>query len=173
MLLRKTRKANTLPQPVALYCEPHRLDRRAFLRHSGLSAGGLALLASSSSVRRAAGEPSAAPAPGTVTRKNVCTHCSVGCTVMAEVQNGIRVRQQPAWESPINRGTHCAKAAVIREIVQSDRRLKYPLKLAGGQRTRISWDQAIAQTNSYNDLRDAKTMIIMGGNPAEAHRGIM
>jgi hypothetical protein len=26
------------------------------------------------------------------------------------------------------------------------------------------WDQAIAQTNSYNDLRDAKTMIIMGGN---------
>jgi anaerobic selenocysteine-containing dehydrogenase len=31
------------------------------------------------------------------------------------------------------------------------------------------WDQAIAQTNSYNDLRDAKTMIIMGGNPTEAH----
>jgi hypothetical protein len=26
-----------------------------------------------------------------------------------------------------------------------------------------------AQTNSYNDLRNAKTMIIMGGNPAEAH----
>jgi hypothetical protein len=46
------------------------LDRRAFLRHSGLSAGGLALLASMklSSVRRAAGEPSAAPAPGTVTK---------------------------------------------------------------------------------------------------------
>ena len=26
-----------------------------------------------------------------------------------------------------------------------------------------------AQTNSYNDLRNAKTMIVMGGNPAEAH----
>jgi formate dehydrogenase major subunit len=26
-----------------------------------------------------------------------------------------------------------------------------------------------AQTNSYNDLRNSKTMIIMGGNPAEAH----
>src|SRR4029078_8441522 len=24
-------------------------------------------------------------------------------------------------------------------------------------------------TNSYNDIRNAKTMIIMGGNPAEAH----
>jgi len=26
-----------------------------------------------------------------------------------------------------------------------------------------------AQTNSYNDLRNSKTMIILGGNPAEAH----
>ncbi len=26
-----------------------------------------------------------------------------------------------------------------------------------------------AQTNSYNDIRNAKTMIILGGNPAEAH----
>lgn len=26
-----------------------------------------------------------------------------------------------------------------------------------------------AQTNSSNDIRHAKTMIIMGGNPAEAH----
>ena len=26
-----------------------------------------------------------------------------------------------------------------------------------------------AQTNSYNDIRNAKTAIIMGGNPAEAH----
>ena len=147
MLFRKTRKANALPQPVGLHCEPHRLDRRAFLRHSGLSAGGLALLGSMKlgSVRRAAGEPGAAPAPGTVIRKNVCTHCSVGCTVIAEVQNGIWIRQQPAWESPINRGTHCAKGAAIREVVQSDRRLKYPLKLAGGQRTRVSWDQAIAE----------------------------
>ena len=26
-----------------------------------------------------------------------------------------------------------------------------------------------AMTNSFNDIRNAKTMIIMGGNPAEAH----
>jgi formate dehydrogenase major subunit len=46
--------------------------------------------------------------------KNVCTHCSVGCTVIAEVQNGVWVGQEPAWESPINRGTHCAKGAAVR-----------------------------------------------------------
>ena len=26
-----------------------------------------------------------------------------------------------------------------------------------------------AMTNSYNDIRNSRTMIIMGGNPAEAH----
>jgi formate dehydrogenase major subunit len=76
-------------------------------------------------------------------RKNVCTHCSVGCTVIAEVENGVWNRQQPGWDSPINRGTHCAKGAAIREVVHSARRLRYPLKLEGGEWKRISWDQAI------------------------------
>jgi hypothetical protein len=75
-------------------------------------------------------------------RKNVCTHCSVGCTVIAEVENGVWTRQQPAWDSPINRGTHCAKGAAIREVVHAGRRLKYPLKLEGGEWKRISWHQA-------------------------------
>ena len=170
--------------------------------------------------------------------KNICTHCSVGCTVIAEVQNGVWVGQEPAWESPINRGTHCAKGASVRELVHGDRRIKYPMKLVNGQWQRMSWDNAIteiadklmdsrqksgpdstfllgsakfsnegaylfrkfaafwgtnnvdhqarichsttvagvantwgygAQTNSYNDIRNSKTMIIMGGNPAEAH----
>jgi len=26
-----------------------------------------------------------------------------------------------------------------------------------------------AMTNSYNDIRNAKTILVMGGNPAEAH----
>src|SRR5262245_13364297 len=30
-----------------------------------------------------------------------------------------------------------------------------------------------AMTNSYPDMRNAKTQIIMGGNPAEAHQGTM
>ena len=148
------------------------------------------------------------------------------------------IGQEPGWDSPINRGSHCAKGASVRELVHGDRRLKYPMKLVNGQWTRISWDQAIneigdklleireksgpdsvywlgsakftnegsylfrkfaafwgtnnsdhqarichsttvagvantwgygAMTNCYNDIRNAKTMIIMGGNPAEAH----
>ena len=120
------------------------LDRRAFLRRSGLAAGGLATLGALplTSVRKAeAGVPP--PGAQVTIRKNVCTHCSVGCTVIAEVANGVWIGQEPGWDSPINRGSHCAKGAATRELVHGDRRLKYPMKLVNGQWTKLSWDQAI------------------------------
>jgi formate dehydrogenase major subunit len=216
------------------------VDRRTFLRRSGLAAGGLAAIGilPLGGIRKAeAATYSPAPKNGVI-RKNMCTHCSVGCTVIAEVENGVWVGQEPGWDSPLNRGSHCAKGAATREIVHGDRRLRYPLKMVNGQWQRISWDTAIneigdkllqireksgpdsvywlgsakftneasylnrkfaafwgtnnsdhqarichsttvagvantwgygAMTNSYNDIRNAKTMIIMGGNPAEAH----
>jgi len=215
------------------------LDRRSFLRKSGLAAGGLAALGTLSfgGVKKAEAGPVAANVP-IVTKKNMCTHCSVGCSVIGEMQNGVWVGQEPAWDSPINRGTHCAKGAASRELVKGERRVKYPMKLVNGAWTKISWDQAIneigdkmteirgksgpdsvywlgsakftneaaylfrkfaafwgtnnvdhqarichsttvagvantwgygAQTNSYNDIRNAKTVIFMGSNAAEAH----
>jgi formate dehydrogenase major subunit len=216
------------------------VDRRTFLRRSGLAAGGLAALGTLplGAVRKAEAA-GAGPAPEKgVVKRNICTHCSVGCTVLAEVENGVWVGQEPAWDSPLNRGSHCAKGAATRELAHGDRRLRYPLKMVNGQWQKISWDTAIseigdklmqirersgpdsvywlgsakftneaaylnrkfaafwgtnnsdhqarichsttvagvantwgygAMTNSYNDIRNAKTMIIMGGNPAEAH----
>ncbi|WP_158812109.1 formate dehydrogenase subunit alpha [Beijerinckia sp. L45] len=219
---------------------PAVLDRRSFLTRSGLAAGGLAAVGSIQlgSVRKATAAEALHPSQNTTIKHNICTHCSVGCTVTAEVQNGVWVGQEPSWNSPINRGAHCAKGASVRELVHGDRRLKFPMKLVDGNWERVSWAQAIdeigdklletrkktgadsvywigsakftneaaylyrkfgafwgsnnvdhqarichsttvagvantwgygAQTNSYNDIRNAKTMIIMGGNPAEAH----
>ena len=216
------------------------LDRRSFLRRSGLVAGSLAALGALplASVRKAEAGPPAKPGAAVTIRKNICTHCAVGCTVVAEVSEGVWIGQEPGWQSPINRGSHCAKGAAVRELVHGDRRLKYPMKLVNGQWTKISWETAIneigdkltairaksgadsvywlgsakfsnegaylcrklaaywgtnnvdhqarichsttvagvantwgygAMTNSFNDIRNAKTMIIMGGNPAEAH----
>jgi formate dehydrogenase major subunit len=216
------------------------LDRRSFLRRSGLVAGALAGLGGLplGSIRKAAA--GAPPAPGGVVtlRKNICTHCSVGCSVIGEVANGVWIGQEPDFASPINRGSHCCKGAAVRDDVVGERRLRYPVKLVEGQWNRISWDQAIdeigdrlmqiraksgpesvywlgsakftneaaylyrkfaafwgtnnsdhqarichsttvtgvantwgygAMTNSYNDIRNAKTIMVMGGNPAEAH----
>ena len=216
------------------------LDRRSFLRASGLTVGGLAALGTlgSGMTRKAEASGFTDLTQPVEIKTNICTHCSVGCTVKAEVQNGVWVGQEPAWFSPINRGTHCAKGASVRELVHGDRRIKYPMKKVGGQWQRITWEQALdeitakmtdirarsgadsvyflgsakfsnegaylfrkfaafwgtnnvdhqarichsttvagvantwgygAQTNSYNDIRNAKTMIFMGSNAAEAH----
>ena len=190
-------------------------------------------------MRKAKAGPPPAPGAAVTIRKSICTHCAVGCTVTAEVSNGVWIGQEPSWDSPINRGSHCAKGASVRELVHSDRRLKYPMKLVNGQWTRVSAGiQAIneigdkmmeirqksgpesvywmgsakfsnegaylfrkiaafwgtnnndhqarichsttvtgvantwgygAMTNSFNDVRNSKTMIFMGCNPAEAH----
>ena len=214
------------------------LDRRAFLRNSGLAAGGAAIgsVLAPTMVRKAS---AATERQGEITTvRTVCTHCSVGCGVYAEVQNGVWTGQEPAFDHPFNLGSHCAKGAAVREHGHGERRLKYPMKMVDGKWTKISWDQAIdevgsemlrirqesgpdsvywlgsakhnneqaylfrklaamwgtnnvdhqarichsttvagvantwgygAMTNSYNDIHNSKAILIIGGNPAEAH----
>jgi formate dehydrogenase major subunit len=240
VLIRKTDYPARRGSLAGLAAQSTALDRRAFLRRSGIGAGSLAVLGTMplGTVRKAEAAVAGPLSVGAVIRKNICTHCSVGCTVTAEVVNGVWVGQEPSWDSPINRGSHCAKGASVRELVSGERRLKYPMKLVNAQWTRISWDQAVneigdklteirgqsgadsiywlgsakmtnegaylfrklgafwgtnntdhqarichsttvmgvantwgygAMTNSFTDIRNTKTQIIMGGNPAEAH----
>ena len=120
------------------------VDRRTFLRHSGIAISGIALAGGTALATVRPAEAAAAPA-AVEQRKTVCTHCSVGCTVTAEVTNGVWLRQAPAFESPFNLGSHCAKGAAVREHAHGERRLKYPMKLEGGKWKRVSWDQAIEE----------------------------
>ncbi|MBS1202126.1 MAG: formate dehydrogenase [Chromatiaceae bacterium] len=217
------------------------VSRRDFLRRTGLMTGGAALAAglTPAMVRKVrAADPAAGAAAETKTARTICTHCSVGCGIYAEVQNGVWTGQEPAFDHPFNLGGHCAKGAAVREHGHGERRLKYPMKLVGGKWKRISWDEAInevgdqmlaireqsgpdsvywlgsakhsneqaylfrkfaalwgtnnvdhqarichsttvagvantwgygAMTNSYNDIHNSKAILIIGGNPAEAH----
>lgn len=117
------------------------LDRRQFLTTSGVAVGGLATL-SLTPVRVEAATPST-EGSGVAVKKSVCTHCSVGCTVEAEIQNGVWIGQEPGWDSPFNLGAHCAKGASVRENAHGERRLKTPMKMVNGQWQKIPWDQAI------------------------------
>ena len=118
------------------------IDRRTFLRRSGLTAGGAAVAAVMplGRVQKAVAQSGTV---GVTQVKTVCTHCSVGCTVIAEVQNGVWIGQEPGWDSPFNLGAHCAKGASVREMTHGDRRLKNPTKLVNGKWTKISWETAI------------------------------
>ncbi|SDY40622.1 formate dehydrogenase major subunit [Jannaschia faecimaris] len=119
------------------------VDRRSFLRGSGLAIGGLAAIGATGGNVAQAQVAEYAVADGVQKIKSVCTHCSVGCTVVAEVQNGVWFGQEPAYDSPFNLGAHCAKGAAVREHAHGERRLKYPMKKVGGQWERVSWEQAI------------------------------
>ncbi len=118
------------------------MDRRTFLKRSGVTAGGVALASAlpGGMVKEAKAQASAKKVE---TRKSVCTHCSVGCTVIAETENGVWTGQEPGFDSPFNLGAHCAKGASVRHHAHAERRLRYPMKLAGGKWQKISWDQAI------------------------------
>jgi len=226
-------------QPEAPAFKGLALSRRAFLRSSGLAAGGAALSSVLAPTLMERAQAVTAPRSGPVSVvRTICTHCSVGCGIYAEVQNGVWIGQEPAFDHPFNLGAHCAKGAAVREHGHGERRLKYPLKLVSGKWKRLSWDEAVdelgerllrirqesgpdsvywlgsakfsneqaylfrklaalwgtnnvdhqarichsttvagvantwgygAMTNSYNDMRNARAIMIMGGNPAEAH----
>jgi len=122
------------------------VNRRTFLKNSGLTAGGAAIAvgAGPAMLKKArAATTYAKEGVPTELVTSICTHCSVGCGVVAEVQNGIWTGQEPDYDSPINLGAHCAKGASVREHGHGDRRLRYPMKLVGGKWTKVSWDTAV------------------------------
>ena len=121
------------------------IDRRAFLKRSGLAAGAGAF-ASQLPFNMIGKADAADEKAGKIeVKRSVCTHCSVGCAIDAVVQNGVWVRQEPVFDSPLNLGAHCAKGASVREhgMTEHSHRLKYPMKLVNGKYQRISWDQAV------------------------------
>ncbi len=128
------------------------IDRRAFLRRSGLGVGAGIAASQLSLVKKAeAADPATKTDTGTgkvEVKRTVCGHCSVGCAVDAVVENGVWVRQEPVFDSPINLGAHCAKGAALREHGHGEFRLKYPMKLVNGKYERISWDQALTEVSA-------------------------
>lgn len=118
------------------------VDRRTFLKRSGLAigTGAAATVLAPGRIRKAHANHHSGEVE---IKRSVCTHCSVGCGVRAEVRNGVWTGQEPDFDSPFNLGSHCAKGASVREHGHGERRLKYPMKLVGGKWKRMSWDDAI------------------------------
>jgi formate dehydrogenase major subunit len=163
LLTRKTPLAGSGPASSALVAslargvESHNrraiptMDRRAFLRRSGMGVGaGLAAsqLTLMQRSAHAADAPAAADARKVVVKRTVCGHCSVGCAVDAVVENGVWVRQEPVFDSPINLGAHCAKGAALREHGHGEYRLRTPMKLVGGKYVKMSWDDALTEISA-------------------------
>ena len=127
------------------------MDRRTFLRRSGVGVGAGLVASQLTLVKKAQAASEGGGNLGKTdisVRRTVCTHCSVGCAVDAVVENGVWVRQEPVFDSPINLGAHCAKGASVREHGHGEHRLRYPMKLVNGKYERISWDTALEEISA-------------------------
>jgi formate dehydrogenase major subunit len=154
MKLIKKRSLSVTAADSAIGAGERAMDRRAFLRRSGLTIGGAAVatMLPSTMLRRADAQNAEVNPPRAgvkvETRRSVCTHCSVGCGIVAHIQNGVWTGQDPDFDSPLNLGSNCPKGASVRAYGLGARRLRYPMKLVDGQWTRISWDQALDEISA-------------------------
>ena len=113
------------------------LDRRSFLKRSGVAAGVGAFAGQLpfNMIGRVEAADEKKEGGKLEVKRTVCTHCSVGCAVDAVVQNGVWIRQEPVFDSPINLGAHCAKGAAVREHGMTHDSHRIPCTLSVHQNT--------------------------------------
>lgn len=140
-----------------------KVGRRSFLKLAALGAGvgASTALTANAAIRKASDEEIKNPYPGSKTVKTICSICSAGCGILAEVQNDVWVRQDVAQNHPISEGSHCCKGIDQIDLVKSKQRLKHPLKKVDGKWQRITWDQAL------NEISE-KMLKIRGENGPDA-----
>ena len=106
------------------------MNRRQFLRKSGLVGGGAALggvvaLGVDPAPVRAATVPLNWKIADTKTVPTICPYCAVGCGQLMHVRNGRLVNVEGNPDSPISRGNLCPKgAAAFQLTVNPERRTK-------------------------------------------------
>ena len=132
-----------------------KVARRSFLKLSAATAAltGVAMTTKMTTKAQAAGKKE--PYAGSKTVRTICTYCAVGCGIVAEVQNGVWVRQDVAVDHPVSRGAHCCKGAGAIDMVTSPKRMKKPMKRVNGKWQAISWDTAMTEiTDKLKAIRE-------------------
>jgi len=141
-----------------------KIARRSFLKISAATAALTgAAMTTKLTTRAQAAKGKSSPYANSEKINTICTYCSVGCGIEAEVHNGVWVRQDIAADHPVSRGSHCCKGAGAIDMVTSPKRLKHPMKKVNGKWTTISWDQAM------NEIGDKLTEIRENDGPDALH----
>jgi formate dehydrogenase major subunit len=102
------------------------VDRREFLKLSGLSvaaAGTLVL----GGVPQARGVTSNLRIKRATEVRTVCPYCSVGCGMIAHVQDGKLINLEGDPDNPISEGSLCPKGSSAFQFAYNDRRLSKAL----------------------------------------------
>lgn len=142
-----------------------KMNRRQFFRicSAGLGGSSIALMGFAPGVALA--EVRTFKLARATETRNTCPYCSVSCGVLIystgdKSKNAqseiIHIEGDP--DNPVNRGTLCPKGAGLRDMIQSENRLKWPEVREAGSKEwkRISWDEAFERiTKHMKTDRDA------------------
>jgi len=136
-----------------------KLNRRDFLKASGVGVGGIFLLGTLDTDKALAGAAKALPLKKQIGEKStICPYDGSGCGFLVAAQNGKVVNIEGDPDHPVNRGGGCAKGATMRQLsADNPWRLTKPLyrRPGGTEWEEKSWDWAIDRiARNIKDTRD-------------------
>jgi anaerobic selenocysteine-containing dehydrogenase len=75
--------------------------------------------------------------------RSLCGLCHTNCGILVHREDGKISRIEGDPEHPANRGSLCSKAQTLKPTLESEQRLKYPLRRTKNGLTRVSWEEAL------------------------------
>ncbi len=78
------------------------------------------------------------------TAETICPFCSLGCSLELDLRGGRVISSSPKDGETVNRGQACVKGRfILRDVVQTPKRLLRPMVRRGGELMETSWDEAL------------------------------
>jgi len=75
--------------------------------------------------------------------RSICGFCHTNCGIKVQVDEGKITRIEGDPDHPANKGYLCPKAQAIKPMLESEERLKFPLRKKRGGFIKVSWDEAL------------------------------
>ncbi len=134
------------------------VNRRQFFKICSAGLGGSSIAVMGFSPTAALAEVRTFKLARATETRNICPYCSVSCGVLiystgdkSKNSHGKIIHIEGDPDNPVNRGTLCPKGAGLRDMVQSENRLKWPeVREAGSNEwKKISWNEAIDRITKH------------------------
>ncbi|MDP2647099.1 MAG: molybdopterin-dependent oxidoreductase [Desulfobacterales bacterium] len=101
--------------------------------------------------------------------RSLCGFCHSNCGIIVRVRDGKITRIEGDPENPVNRGYLCPKAQALKPMIESEERLKFPLKKMKSGFVKVSWDEALnLAADKLTHVRQAygpESLVLCGGAP--------
>jgi anaerobic selenocysteine-containing dehydrogenase len=111
--------------------------------------------------------------------RSICGFCHTSCGLKVHLSNGRISSVEGDPEHPMNKGYLCVKARAIRPLLESDDRLKFPMKKTKGGWVRVSWDEALnlaaERLTAIREKKGGESLVRCSGAPVtyEARDGFL